>query len=303
MIANKKFKFSPDAKSVEDLDNIKSKSLVKYEEKNFWDRFLDMLPTPEEEIENMIKDEEKLEELIKETKEVLEKIDNSLNSSDSSDLIQDDITELENMKSHYTSLLETFESELQCTKVQHKSMNTILNSEDSNDEFETNIPELLANSIVSTRKKMEDVNDVVKSIEKIAKKNRIEECIYCFTILKDECGRKTSLKHVHINNDYVNTFKKYKPVICIDCINKYCDLEEIPKEFKDVDNFEKLDSENLESTCKKGSKIYSYELKKDLSSNFHIFDEKIKKYVELEKNDFINKVKSEEKKSFFGLNF
>jgi hypothetical protein len=300
MSVNKKFNFSPDSKSVEDLENVKSKSLIKYEEKNFWDKFLDMLPTPEEEIENMIKDEERLEELIKETKEGLEKIEESINSSD---LIKDDLTELENMKAHYTSLLETFESELQCTKVQHKSMNTILNSEDSNDEFENNIPELLANSIVSTRKKMEDVNDVVKSVEKIAKKNRIEECIYCFTILKDEYGRKTSLKHVHINNNSVNTFKKYKPVICIDCINKYCDLEEIPKEFKNCDNFEKLDSENLESTCKKGSKIYSYELKGEFSSDFPMFNEKIKKYMELEKNEFINKVKSEEKKSFFGLNF
>lgn len=282
-----KFKFNPDSNSSKESNSIIVKDP---KNENFWDSILDMLPTPEEEIKNMIKDEEKLEELIKETKEVLEKIEIALLNS------QDECNEeLQSLKSHYTSLLETFESELQFTKFQHKSMDNILKSEDSDEEL--NIPELLANSIVSTRKKMEDVNDVVKSIEKNSKKNRIEECIYCFTTVKDEHGRKASVKHIHINNKFAETFKKYKPVICMDCFDKNIKTELISKDeiiFEDEDKI-------VDSTCKKGSKIYSYELKKEISSNLPMFEEKIKKYVELEKNNFLNSLKSEEKKSFFDL--
>jgi chromosome segregation ATPase len=88
-----------------------------------------MLPTPEEEIETMIKDEKKLEESIEEIKEVLKKIEEALESKEDSIDLQED---LEKKKFYYISLLEEFETELQCIKVQHKSMEIVL--KDSDDE-------------------------------------------------------------------------------------------------------------------------------------------------------------------------
>jgi hypothetical protein len=278
-----KFKFDPESSKNE--DSKESKALIlRTEDGNFWEKFLDMLPTPEEEIETMIKDEKKLEESIEEIKEVLKKIEEALESFDSLDLKED----LEKKKFYYISLLEEFETELQCIKVQHKSMEIVL--KDSDDEEELNIPELIANSMISTKKKMEDVNDVVKSIEKISKKNRIEECIQCEKIVKDECGRKASIMHIHFNDKSLEMFKKYKPVICLDCFNNFY------SEFIDINSIK--DSEiDSETVCKKGSKIYSKELYETLPE----FKDKIKKFINLEKEEFINNIKEEDKKDIFNF--
>jgi hypothetical protein len=271
--------------------DIESKPIIKYEEKNFWDRMLDMLPTPEQEIENMEKDEIKLNEMIQETKEALEKIDKALISEKIEDY---DVENLNSLKLRYTSLLEEFESELQCIKIQHKSMNSILDEDynSENDEFEKNIPELIANSMLSTKKKMEDVNDVVKTIEKISKKNRIEECIHCERIIKDEQGRKSSILHIHLHDKIIEDFKKYKPVICLDCF----EIFKMSKSEK-FDYNVKVSEIDSETVCKKGSKIYSKELYEEIPE----FVEKYKKYINLEKEEFLNNIKREDKKDIFSF--
>lgn len=285
-LKNQKFKFNPESR--ESLDDKESQSydiVLKSQSCNFWDNF--MLPTPEQQIEAMIKDEEKLEELIKDIKDVLIKIEEAEKLKDyESEESKDSI---ESVKNHYTSLLEEFENELQCIKVQHKSMNIILdeNYDSENDDFEKNIPELIANFMVSSEKKIKEVNDVVKTIEKKSKNNRIEECIQCFAIIKDHQGRKTSIEHIHLNDKLFDSFKKYKPVICLECFKELNPII-------NIDNIKEstIDSENV---CKKGSKIYSKELLEEIPA----FIEKYNKYIKLENEEFINSIKIEEKKSFF----
>ncbi len=288
-MSKSKFKFNH-----EDSSSEEENAVVKYEEKSFWDKLLDALPTPEEELETMKQDQVKLVEMIEETKEVIKKIDTTL--SDES-LEDEDRNNLNKKLEYYTNMLETFESELQCTKVQEKSLDKMLKEEETGEEgaFEESLPELIANSIVTSKKKMEDVNSVVKSIEILSKKNRIEECIICEINIKDDKGRKASIRHFHLPG--YETFNKYKPVICVDCFTKKQkegNIETIksiivPGEFEN----------DTETTCKKANKIYSQELEVEIPE----FKENAKKLIDLESKNFIESIKIEEKNSFFGFKF
>lgn len=268
-----KFKF-------EDSSSQKN-SIVKYEPESIWDKLMNILPSPEDELETMKQDQVKFKELIEETKEVIQKIENKLLEDPSdSNLIQ----KLE----YHNQMLETFEAELQCTKVQCNSLDKMLKEEDSenDDAFNESLPELIANSIVTSRKKMEDVNSVVKSIENKSRKNRIEECIICEVSIKDDKGRKASIRHLHLPG--FETFTKYKPVICVECFKKENILDvDIPEVFE-------IDSE---FACKKGNKIYSMELEEEIPE----FKEKAKKLIDLESKNFIESIKIEEKSSFFSF--
>ena len=81
-------------------------------------------------------------------------------------------------------------------------------------------------------------------------------------------------------------------VICLDCFKIFKDSkkEEFGESLKDSE----IDSETV---CKKGTKIYSSELIEEVPE----FIEKYKKYINLEKEEFINNIKREDKKDIFSF--
>jgi hypothetical protein len=228
---------------------------------DFLGQFLSFIPSPEEELEELDKDNNTLEEKIKEAEESLQAIENRLKTH------PDESETLQSQWEFINSLLESYEYDLKYNKVHKKSLTNLYYEEDddtANQQFTSQLPELLATTFVSTKKKMEDVNQIVNKLKKDSIKP-IEECIYCHIIVKDDKGRKTSKQHFHLNND---SFLYYHPVICVDCIKIV--IKDFSIEFKE---------EEHENCCKKGSKVYSNILTNE--------------YIELD--EYIAKLKIKEK--------
>jgi hypothetical protein len=214
---------------------------------NFLNQFLACIPSPEEELEELDKDNTTLEEKIKEAEESLQSIEERIKTH------PEDSEELKDHWEFINSLLESYEYDLKYNKVHKKSLTNLYYEEDddtANKEFTSQLPELFVTTFISTKKKMEDVNQIVDKLKKDSIK-AIEECIYCNVILKDDKGRKTSKQHFHLNNE---SFLYYHPVICVECIKIV--IEDFSIEFKE---------EEYEGCCKKGSKIYSNILINDYS--------------------------------------
>jgi hypothetical protein len=240
---------------------------------NFLSQFLACIPSPEEELEELDKDNTNLEEKIKEAEESLQAIEERMKTH------PEDSEELQTQWDFINSLLESFEYDLKYNKAHKKSLTNLYYEEDddaANQEFTNQLPELLATTFISTKKKMEDVNQIVNKLKKDSIK-AIEECIYCHLVLKDDKGRKTSKQHFHLNND---NFIYYHPVICVECINSFSEFESI--EFKE---------EEHEGCCKKSSKIYS----NILTNHYPCFDEYVAKLKmkEKEKNKDMLMIKPE----------
>jgi hypothetical protein len=208
-------------------------------------QFLSFIPTPEEELEEIEKDDKILQERITEAEESLQKIETRMKTH------PEETEELQEKWNFINSLLESFEYDLKYNKVHKKSLTNLYYENDddiANQEFSNQLPELFATTFISTKKKMEDVNQIVNKLKKDSIK-AIEECIYCNQILKDEKGRKISKQHFHLNKE---NFIYYHPVICIDCLETLYPENSIV--FKEEDH---------EDCCKKGSKIYSNQLNID----------------------------------------
>jgi hypothetical protein len=281
----------------EDLESNKSLSLSKFgaslQSQNFLEKILSFLPTPEEELENVKKDEESLSNQVNELKQCIEKINIRLEEiKDSSD--SEEFEVLNNKKEQYSSLLDTYEADLSYASVQKKSLGFLIDDTEEGDEkFEAQLPELFANTYVSTKKKMEDVNSVVNILELQAKKNKIEICIECDATFRDENGRKTSLKHFHLSG--FEDLKKYKPILCLDCFMDYKNgLKCSNEDLKNIE-FEEDDSLNSEELCKRGNKIFN---SKNILNNLQ-FKEKGKKFFDLENQEFVENIRNEGKKSLF----
>jgi hypothetical protein len=241
---------------------------------SFLDEFLKFLPTPEEEMEENQRDEAFLKEKIKELNDTLTIIEEKMIANG-----EENIKELRSKWDMIESVLEMYETELENVKIHKKSIQYFMNEED--EEFENQLPEVILSSIFSTQKKMKDV-DVTIDIIKTVKEKRIEECIYCEKILKDDKGRKTSKTHFHFNSEINKKFMYSKPVLCIDC------AQNILKE--DSPKFTEEDIDNSDDCCKKGNKIFSSILDKDypeLNPYFQNFQNKEKeKYIKsLRKSD------------------
>ena len=238
------------------------------------EQFFAQFPTPEEEIEELNKDEEILNEKIKEAEENLKAIEERIQSH------SEEAEELQEKWELVHNLLESYEYDLKYNIAHKKSLNNIYFEEDdekAEENFSNQLPELLATSIFSSKKKMEDVNKIVKKTEKSSTVRIIEECIYCECILKDDKGRKTSKQHFHfekLEGINLDSFLYYKPVICVECI-QILDKEtnqELGERFAESSS----DSENC---CKKGSTVYS----NNLSGNYPILIPYFEKIIEKEK--------------------
>jgi hypothetical protein len=242
---------------------------------SFLDEFLKFLPTPEEEMEENKRDEAFLNEKIKELNDTLTVIEEKMIANG-----EENITELRSKWDMIESVLEMYEIELENVKVHKKSIQYFMNEDD--EEFENQLPEVILSSIFSTQKKMKDVDVAIDSI-KTVKEKRIEECIYCEKILKDDKGRKTSKTHFHFNSEINKKFMYSKPVLCLECAQNIL-KDETP-------NFtEEIVVDNPDDCCKKGNKIFSSILDKDypeLNIYFQNFQNKEKeKYIKsLRKSD------------------
>jgi hypothetical protein len=302
-----KLKFLFDLSEDKDLDNDESKnlSLSKHRDslqsENLFEKLLSFLPTPEEELENVKKDEESLVNQVNELKQCIEKINIRLeeikNSSDSEEN-SEEFEVLNNKKGQYVSLLDTYEADLSYAITQKKSLGYLIDdSEEGDQKFEAQLPELFVNTYVNTKKKMEDVNSVVNILELQAKKNKIEICIECDATFRDENGRKASLKHFHLEG--FEDLKKYKPILCLGCFMNYKNslkgvLKYSKEELKNIE-FEEDDSLNSEELCKRGNKIFN---SKNILNSPEL-KEKGKKFFDLENQDFVENIRNEGKKSLF----
>jgi hypothetical protein len=246
---------------------------------NYLSQFFACIPSPEEELEELDKDNTILQDKIKETEESLQAIEERMKN------YPEETEELKIQWDFINSLLESYEYDLKYNKVHKKSLTNLYYEEDddtANQEFTNQLPELLASTFISTKKKMEDVNQIVNKLKKESIK-AIEECIYCHLVLKDDKGRKTSKQHFHLNNE---SFLYYHPVICVECINSFPELKSI--EFKE---------EEHEDCCKKGSKIYS----NILTNHYPCLDEYITKLKIKEKEKTQENIKIKPEKNIFDL--
>jgi hypothetical protein len=272
-------------------------SLVNFNlQDDFLAKLLNFLPTPENELENIKKEEEILEINILEVKEVIDRIEFRLNEITSEEELNssnekpnsEEFLELTEKKDYYIILLESFESDFEYIVSQKKSLHYLIDdSPEGDDKFEEQLPELLTKTFVNTKKKMEDVNSVVKILEEKNKKNKIEQCIDCGLQFRDAQGRKTALKHFHLSG--FDDLKKYKPIICLDCYQAFLTSknESIVSFEEDIDNHNEL--------CKKGNKVFNSKI----ILNIPEFKEKANKFITMENKEFIENIRNEGKKSLF----
>ena len=280
---NKKKLFKVD---VEDTQTpVEKTKIVKYEEKNLWEGLFAMIPSPEEEFENIDKESGLLKEKIEELKDAIKKLERRISEINDEEILEF----LQNQKEQYISILETYESDLSYNSVHKKSLRFLINDTEEDDEkFQSQIPALLANTYVSTKKKMEDVNSVVKILEDETKHRKIEQCMECQTIIKDKDGRKTMLKHFHFTN--FDTLEHHVLTICIDCAQKIDELQSI------IFNEDTTESSYI---CKKGKHILSCSVEKEspyLTSKF-------KALQEIEGKMFVKNLNIDSKRSIFSMLF
>jgi len=259
------------------LENKEDTSLItKKSSLSFLDNFLKLLPTPEEEMEEYLKNEIFLTEKIKELNDTLSIIEEKMINN------VEDIDDLRSKWDMIETVLETYETELENIKIHKKSIQYFINEED--EEFENQIPEVILSTIFSTHKKMKDVDFTVDIIKK-DKEKQIEECIYCERILRDDKGRKTSREHFHLNNEKFKNFIYYKPVLCLEC-SQIILKDESP-------NF--IDENviiNCDDCCRKGTKIFS----SNLDMNYPKLEIYLQKIQNKEKEKHIKSLcKSDEK--------
>ena len=280
---NKKKLFKVDFEDIE--TPVEKTKIVKYEEASLWGGLFSMIPSPEEEFENIDKESGLLKEKIEELKDAIQKIEKRISEIDDEETIEF----LQNQKEQYISILETYESDLSYNSVHKKSLRFLINDTEEDDEkFQSQIPALLANTYVSTKKKMEDVNSLVKILEDETKHRKTEQCMECQAIIKDKDGRKTMIKHFHFTN--FDTLEHHMLTICIDCVQKIDELQSI------IFNEDPVESSYI---CKKGKHILSCSVEKEspyLTSKF-------KALQEIEGKMFVEKLNIDSKKSIFSMLF
>lgn len=225
-------------------------------------RFFESLPTPEESLVEAQKQESELETTIQKIKDKIDEIENKIFDVESSEILPNSVSEpekqdfskeeLEDMADSLNYLktqLENYEAELAYVKEQKVMFKAIASEDDDN--FIENIPTFYDAMKTSVDKQIQDVKETVSIIKK--SKRHIEICIECKKKIRDEKGRKASVKHYHINllsfedvniRDYENDEYIYTPVICESCIR--------------IGDSEILEDISVLKNCSKGEIDYGY---------------------------------------------
>jgi hypothetical protein len=245
-------------------------------------RFFESLPTPEESLVEAKRQETELESTISKIKGKIEELEAKI-LNDGEDLV-----DLEDSADYLKNQLENYEAEYEYVKEQSIMFNAITNEDDDN--FIDNIPTFYDAMKNSVDRQIKDVKETVSIIKKT--KRQLEICIECKKKIRDEKGRKSSVKHYHINlqsfrefckssesdvniRDYENDEYIYTPVICESCIVQENLSSDICNDTSVVKN------------CSKGEIDYGYLVnfdKKtliDLSNKYLTFVEELVKIDEI----------------------
>jgi hypothetical protein len=143
-------------------------------------------------------------------------------------------------------------------------------------------------------RQIKDVKETVSIIKKT--KRHLEICVECKKQIRDEKGRKASVKHYHINllsfsDEHIKVYENdefiYNPVICDSCFRN-CISDSVSDDVSDDNDFEK----NVIKNCSKGEVDYGY----DVNFDKKVLIELSKKYLTyVEELTEIDKIKYTEK--------
>jgi hypothetical protein len=248
-------------------------------------RFFESLPTPEESLVEAKKQETELEITISKIKDKINEFETKMfNDNENSEEIND----LADSIAYLNTQLENYEAELEYVKEQAIMFNSIAKEDD--DDFIENIPTFYSAMKNSVDRQIKDVKEAVSIIKKT--KRHLEICVECKKKIRDEKGRKASIKHYHINllsfeDEHIKVYENdefiYNPVVCESCFrNSVSDSfsNEIEEEFSIV------------KSCSKGEVDYGY----DINFDKKILIELSKKYLTyVEELAEIDKIKYKEK--------
>jgi nitrate reductase beta subunit len=96
---------------------------------------------------------------------------------------------------------------------------------EDDDSFLENLPYFYESVKKSADLKLKDVKEVTLLIKK--QKRHLEICMNCEKKIKDEKGRKSSVKHYHFQEEnfifYENEDFIYEPIICEECLESSFD--------------------------------------------------------------------------------
>jgi hypothetical protein len=244
-------------------------------------RFFESLPTPEESLIEAKRQESELKNTISKIKEKLYEIENEMKHQD---VLEEELEDLYDSSNYLKTQLENYEAEYEYVKEQAIMFNSIANEND--DDFIENIPTFYDAMKNSVDKKIKDVKEAISIIKK--NKRNLEICVECKKQIRDEKGRKASIKHYHINllsfeNIHIKVYENeefiYNPVICESCFEN---------EALNDNDYEKI----VVKTCSKAEVDYGY----DVNFDKKILIELSKKYLTyIEEITEIDNVKYKEK--------
>ncbi len=215
-------------------------------------KFFQSIPPPEKSLENTEKQEKELKSVIEKMKEKLKDL-------------SEEKQEIEELINDYSVKLETLEAELEMLSEEKHMLESIVVEDD--DSFLDNLPYFYESVKKSADLKLKDVKEVTLLIKK--QKRHLEICMNCEKKIKDEKGRKASIKHYHFQNDesYENEDFIYDPIICEECLES--------KKVSNSSSFKVSDNTIAEIvsnsipivTCSKGNNNYGYLISKNINES------------------------------------
>jgi hypothetical protein len=246
-------------------------------------RFFESLPTPEESLVEAKRQESELESTISKIKDKIDELEAKMfNDGENPEEINDSIEYLKTQ-------LENYEAEHEYVKEQAVMFNSVSNDDD--DDFIENIPTFYNAMKNNVERQIKDVKEAVSIIKKT--KRHLEICVTCKKQIRDEKGRKASVKHYHINllsfsDEHIKVYENdefiYNPVICESCVGNF-----VSDCVSYDDNYEK----NVVKSCSKGEIDYGYDVNFDkkilieLSKKYLIYVEEL---VEIDKIKYTEKL-------------
>lgn len=188
-------------------------------------RFFESLPTPEESLVEAQRQESELESTIQKIKDKIIEIEDRIFDVENPDYnpTKEELEDMADSLNYLKTQLENYEAELAYVKEQKVMFSAIASEDDDN--FIENIPTFYDAMKTSVDRQIKDVKETISIIKKT--KRHIEICVECKKKIRDEKGRKASVKHYHINllmfedvniRDYENDEYIYTPVICESCM-------------------------------------------------------------------------------------
>ena len=256
-------------------------------------RFFESLPTPEESLVEAKKQETELENTISRIKDKINELESKMFQDGEN---PEEISDLADSIAYLNTQLENYEAELEYVKEQAIMFNAITNEDD--DDFIENIPTFYDAMKNNVDRQIKDVKEAISIIKKT--KRHLEICVSCKKQIRDEKGRKASVKHYHINllslgeftkfSEHIKVYENdefiYNPVICDSCFRN-CISDSVSD-----------DNLFVIKNCSKGEVDYGYDVNFDkkvlieLSKKYLTYVEELTEFDKIKYTEKL--VKSEE---------